>query len=88
LLEGKNEVDVDVSVSVQIGERFPRIFKIRRDQGNDFDLKASYTYYKYTLEEPEEPNDDDDDVKPSGDDGSNHNIGEFYINLGYGRGMI
>lgn len=88
MLEGKNMADVDVKVSIQTGERIFRLLRFFRDQGNEFELTASTIYYEYTLEEPEETDDDDDDVKSSGDDGSNHNIGDFYINLGYGRGMI
>ena len=74
-------------LSVETGERIFRLLKFLRDQGNDFELSASYVYYEYTLEEPED-DDDDDDMKSTGDDYSDHNIGEFYINLGYGRGMI
>lgn len=90
-----NEASFDVKVTVNTGERIWHILhllKVLRDNGNNFELTATYTYYEYTLEEP---NDSDnggsnggDDTKESGDGGSNHNIGEFYVNLGYGRGMI
>jgi hypothetical protein len=90
MLEGKNQADFDVKVSIQTGERIIRLLKFLRDKGNDFELTAEYTYYQYTLEEPDDNSNDnnDDDMKESGDNGDNHNIGDFYINLGYGRGMI
>ena len=88
MLSDKNSAEFDVMVSVQTGESIFRLLKYLRDQGNDFELTASYTYYEYTLQEPENDTNDDDDMKDTGDDSFDHNIGEFYINLGYGRGMI
>ena len=63
--------------------------KWTRDKGNEFDLVATYTYYTYDLDDTDssDDNDDDDDTKNTGDD-FGHNVGEFYVNLGYGRGMI
>jgi hypothetical protein len=86
IFSGQNTATFDIKINVQTGEKFWRILKRMQDKGNDFDLTASYTYYTYALEME---NNDDDDMKETGDDDSfNHKIGEFYINLGYGRGMI
>jgi len=89
----ENKASFDVTVNVQTGERFGlRLLKnIRRlqDKGDDFDLKITYTYYVFNIEEPEDAGDDDDDVPPSGLGGDyNGACGEFYKNLCYGRGMI
>jgi len=89
----ENEASFDVKVNVQTGERFGfRILKnIRRiqDKGNNFNLKITYTYYVFNIEEPEEDGNDGDDVPPTGLGGDyNGACGEFYKNLCYGRGMI
>ena len=68
-----------------------RLLKFLKDKGNDFELTATYTYYTCTLQEldlPTEDVDGGDDTKTTGDTGFDHNVGEFYVNLGYGRGMI
>ena len=88
-IAGKNSETFDVTVTVDIGEPRFRLIKYFRDKGNDFDLSVEYTYY--TLEIGMD--DGDDDTKPSGgnDDDvitNNHYVGEFYINLGFGRSMI
>ena len=88
----ENEASFDVKVNVQTGEKFGfRILKsIHRlmDKGNNFDLKVTYTYYVFNIEEPEEDG-NGDDVPPTGLGGDyNGACGEFYKNLCYGRGMI
>jgi len=93
LISGMNTASFDVTVTVIPGEKIFHIFhllKVLRDKGNDFSLTASYTYYTFELDESGmDTNDDaDDDNKESGDNSFSHNVGEFYINLGYGRGMI
>jgi hypothetical protein len=90
LTSGKNKADFDLTVTVDTGERIFRLLKYIRDKGNDFELTATYTYYTCSLQESEPPIDDSgsDDTKTTGDDGFDHNVGEFYVNLGYGRGMI
>ncbi len=89
-ISGKNSASFNVAVNVEIGERIYRIFKFLKDKGNDFELSATYTYYTYALQESEPPeNETSDDTKTTGDqDGFDHNVGEFYVKLGYGRGMI
>jgi hypothetical protein len=88
-ISGKNSVSFDITVSVDTGESFIRLLKFLKDKGNDFSLTATYTYYTMSLQESEPSDDDtDDDTKETGDDGFNHNVGEFYVKLGYGRGMI
>ena len=89
----ENEASFDVKVDVQTGEKLrPRLLKILRyfqDKGNNFDLKITYTYYVFNIEEPEGDNNGDDDVPPTGIGGDyNGACGEFYKNLCYGRGMI
>jgi len=89
----ENEASFDVTVNVQTGEKLRlrpiKLIRYFKDKGNDFDLKITYTYYVFDMEEPEENNNDDDDVPSTGLD-SNYNgaCGEFYKNLCYGRGMI
>ena len=65
----ENEASFDVKVNVQTGEKFGfRILKsIHRlmDKGNNFDLKVTYTYYVFNIEEPEEDG-NGDDVPPTG----------------------
>jgi hypothetical protein len=87
---GQNSVSFDVKVQVDTGERMIRLLKYLKDKGNDFELSATYTYYTYTLLESEHPenNTDDETTTTTGQDDFNHNVGEFYIHLGYGRGMI
>ena len=86
-VSGKDSATFDITVSVQTGEKFPHLLKKMKDKGNDFDLTAKCTYYTYNLQ-MEDNNNDNGDMKGTGDDSYNHNIGEFYRNLGYGRGMI
>jgi hypothetical protein len=88
LTSGKNSATFDVTVTVDTGERIFRLFKFLKDKGNDFELTASYTYYTCNLKESEPPDDSGDETKATGDDGFDHKVGEFYVNLGYGRGMI
>lgn len=91
-IAGMNAESFDVTVSVDTGERMLRLIKYIRDKGNDFDLTVMYTYY--TLEVGMlDTGDDTDDTKTTGgnDDDvatNNHYVGEFYTNLGFGRGMI
>jgi hypothetical protein len=85
-IENMNKASFDVEVSINTGERIWRPLKFFRDKGNSFDLTAEYTYYTYSLEEVEDDDDDDDFVDTGL--GFNHNVGEFYVQLGYGRGMI
>lgn len=88
-ISGMNTETFDITASVETGERVWRLLKFIRDKGNDFELLAEYTYYTYELQLPEDSDDNDDDTKETGgDDGFNHNVGEFYVNLGYGRGWI
>ena len=83
-----NEADFEVTLTIEPGEPRWRLL-FRKDKGNIVDISAKYTYYMYDLTEV-----DDDDMKSSGGDGddgvkvTNHYLGEFYVNLGYGRGMI
>ena len=86
-IEKMNTASFDVSVTINTGERRWRPLKFFRDKGNSFDLTAEYTYYTYSLEEVEDDDNDDDDIVDTGL-GFNHNVGEFYVQLGYGRGMI
>ena len=80
----KNKATFNFDVSISTGERIWRPLNYIKDKGNDFEVKAKYTYYEVNLMEPEE-----DEDKPTGDDdGYNTAIGEFYKNLCYGRGMI
>lgn len=85
--DGKNQADFDVSLNIEVGEPRWR-FLFNKDTGNTVDISVEYTYYNYDLTEIE----DEDDWKTSGNDEditvSSHAIGEFYVNLGYGRGMI
>ena len=88
LISGNNKATFDVYIDITPGEKIWRLLKWTRDKGNEFDLVATYTYYTYDLDDTDSSDDnDDDDTKNTGDD-FGHNIGEFYINLGYGRGMI
>ena len=92
MFPNENEASFDVAVNVQTGEKLRvrplKLLRFLRDKGNDFDLKITYTYYVFDIEEPEEDN-NDDDVPPTGLGGDyNGACGEFYKNLCYGRGMI
>jgi hypothetical protein len=86
-IENMNKASFNVKVTINTGERIWRLLKFFRDKGNNFDLTAEYTYYIYSLEEVEDDYDDDDDFVDTGL-GFNHKVGEFYVQLGYGRGMI
>lgn len=81
-----NEADINVMLSIETGEPWWR-FLFNRDNGNSVDISVDYTYYMFELTQV----DDGDDMKTSGNDDvvvSGHALGEFYVNLGYGRGMI
>jgi len=90
-ISGLNTASFDVVVSVSPGEKVFRLLKFIKDKGNDFSLTARYTYYSYELETEDDDsgNDsDDEDIKDTGGSDYGHNVGNFYVNLGYGRGMI
>lgn len=85
---GKNSADFDVILTIDVGEPLWRPWKRFRDKGNTVDISVDYTYYTHELIEVDE---DNDDTKSTGNDDvvvSSHAVGEFYVNLGYGRGMI
>ncbi|MDG6218682.1 MAG: hypothetical protein QCI00_04495, partial [Candidatus Thermoplasmatota archaeon] len=89
--QDKNIAEFDVVLTVEIGEPWWRPFRRFRDKGNSVDISVEYTYYINELIELE-----NDDIKRTGggddesDDfiASGYGIGNFYVNLGYGRGMI
>ena len=88
----KNSASFKVTVNIQTGERIWRLLKYMKDKGNSFDLSASYTYYSYILEEKNSSSEDsggEENVTEGKNlPASGHGIGEFYRNLGYGKGMI
>lgn len=95
LVSGQNSASFDVTVSIETGERIWRLFKYLKDKGNDFELTVKYTYYTYELNEQTQGNSTNDETNneetpATGENINNdgHGIGEFYKNLGYGRGMI
>jgi hypothetical protein len=87
--KNKNTAQFDILLGIEIGEPWWRPFQRWRDKGNSVDISVEYTYYVTELTEVEEDDlkktgsDDNDDVIVSG-----FGIGDFYVNLGYGRGMI
>jgi len=84
---GMNSADFDVLLNIETGEPWWR-FLFNRDKGNVVDISIDYTYYEYDLTEVENH---DNSIKTSGEDDitvSSHALGEFYVNLGYGRSMI
>jgi len=84
----ENTADFDVTLNIETGEPWWRLLQNFKDKGNTVDISVEYTYYTHELLEPE---DEGDDTKTTGDDGvivSSHQLGEFYVNLGHGRGMI
>jgi len=85
---GKNSADFDIVLTVDIGEPLWRPWKKFRDKGNTVEISVEYTYYTHELTGVDE--EDDDETKSTGDDVvvSGHALGDFYVNLGYGRGMI
>ncbi len=85
MISGENKANFDIEVDVLTGERLFRPLKFLKDKGNDFQIKAKYTYYYYEIEEP--LSDYDDENKTTNDD-TNIGIGDFYKNLCYGRSMI
>jgi len=94
-IEDYNKESFDITVTVNTGERFRFLQPIRsllnkiRDNGNDFEIEYTYTYYTFDIEEPDEDDNDDDKTTGFGDNsGSNGSIGNFYINIAYGRGFI
>lgn len=85
--KGMNTADFDVMLNIETGEPWWR-FLFNRDKGNMVEISVSYTYYDYDLMEVENH---DNSMKTTGDDDitvSSHALGEFYVNLGYGRSMI
>ena len=88
MIEGENNANFDIEVSVETGERLFRPLKFLRDKGNDFQIKAKYTYYLYELEDPIDDFNDDENKTTGDEDGSNIALGDFYKNLCYGRSMI
>lgn len=85
---GQNSADFDILLTIDVGEPIWRAWKRFRDKGNTVDISVDYTYYTHELIEVDEEN---DDTKSTGNDDiivSSHALGEFYVNLGYGRGMI
>ena len=94
-IKGDNEASFDITVTVKTGEKFKLLQPIRsllhllifKDKGNDFEIKYTYTYYTFKIEQPEEDNSDDDKTTDIGS-GSNGAIGNFYMNLAYGRSFI
>lgn len=86
----KNIAEFDVVLSVEIGEPWWRPIRRFRDKGNSVDISVEYTYYITELTELE-----NDIMKRTGEDdagddfiASGYGIGNFYVNLAYGRGMI
>lgn len=88
MIAGENKANFDISVDVDTGERIIRFLKFLRDKGNDFQIKATYTYYFYEFEEPLDDNEEDEDITTGNDDDYNIGLGDFYKNLCYGRSMI
>lgn len=84
----ENTANFDVTLMIETGEPWWR-FLFNRDNGNEVDISIEYTYYKNELTEVE-----NDDMRSTGGEDEfvvsshSHSIGEFYVNLGYGRGMI
>jgi hypothetical protein len=82
--------EIDVMLSIMPGEPGWRLL-FRKDTGNEVDITIDYTYYNYDYSYDMEDGDDMKSSGSNGDDGvnvGNHYLGEFYVNLGYGRGMI
>ena len=90
LISGDNKATFAFYIDITPGEKIWRLLKWTRDKGNEFDLTATYTYYTYELDTTDSSDGDDDDGDDTKNTGADfgHNVGEFYINLGYGRGMI
>ena len=59
---GKNSVDIDVEVKVNIGEKFAlrpmKLLNKLLDKGDDFEIMVKYNYYKPYISEMESDNDD------------------------------
>lgn len=81
MFSGENKATFDTTINVDTGERIWRLFKFIRDKGNKFELQITYHYYTFDIEELEEE-------EPPPTSSYNGACGEFYKNLGYGRGMI
>ena len=92
LYDNENEAVFDIKITVQTGEkRGIRPLKFIRhflDKGNDFEIEYTYTYYTFDVEEPEDNSDDTTTTGQNQDTDYNGAIGEFYRNIGYGRGFI
>jgi hypothetical protein len=80
MFSGENKATFDTTINVDTGERIWRIFNFLRDRGNKFNLEITYHFYTFDIEELEE------EEPPT--TSYNGACGEFYKNLGYGRGMI
>ena len=92
-VSGKNTASFESTISIKTGERIIHLLKYIKDKGNNFELSAYYTYYSISsfeeLENDTEDNGGGNNVSEGSDlPLSGHGIGEFYRNLGYGRGMI
>jgi flagellar basal body-associated protein FliL len=89
IVSGQNKATFNIMVSVTTGEKIWRLLKYLKDKGNDFDLMAEYTYYYYEFDMNSSSNNNDNTKNTGGSlEDFGHNLGDFYINLGYGRGMI
>jgi len=82
MIFGQDTTSFNVKVTVKTGEKLRRPLKFFMDKGNNFKFEIVYEYYYPYIEngyeeEPTEPIEEGYSA-----------IGEFYRNLGYGRGMI
>jgi len=50
---GKDSASFNLDASIEIGEPAWRLFKAKKDTGNDFSLIITYTYYYPEIENPE-----------------------------------
>jgi len=57
MIFGQDTATFDVKVTVKTGEKPRRPLKFLKDKGNSFELKITYEYYTFVIEdgEPEEP---------------------------------
>ncbi len=88
MIDGENKANFDIEVDVDTGERIIRFLRFLRDKGNDLQIKATCTYYFYEFEEPVYDYEEDEDKPTGNNDDFNIGLGDFYINLCYGRSMI
>jgi len=80
---GKNRASFDVTANVKTGEKIFRPLKYLRDKGNGFNLKVTYTYYTWNLEEPE--SDGDDDLEDTTDEETTSHLGRMVAMGNFGR---